>query len=76
MRLFFRLLLCLHLYAVEALAENTDNLTLRHKGIWIHTLDETEDTCALSLLCQNDKNLVALVGVPSFAIEHGDSAPC
>ena len=63
-----------HLETVEALTIDTDDSTLRHKGMRIYIVDNTEDNLTLTTLCQHEEHLHVATGIESLGIYDSTSA--
>ena len=63
-----------HFEPIESLAINTDDSTLRHKGMRVYIVDNTEDNFTLTTLCQHEEHLHVATGIESLSIYDSTSA--
>ncbi len=68
-----RVLLHLNLHLVEALAIDAVDGPLRHEGMLVYALHDTEYGDRLNLAAIDHKDLHVAARVPSLAVEHGDA---
>lgn len=67
-------LFCAHLEAVKSLTIYTYDSTLRHKGVRVYLIDDTEDKLTLAALGKHEEYLYVTPGIESLGIDDGTSA--